>query len=149
MQVHTRSEHNITAILQGFITDSLTHLAHQVGIPGRSQTGSNRETSSKVATAVTVAMGIDMNTGRTITLYGSRNTKTRNGHGSTGSTRHELLLMSEHSTATHESIVTTTHQHLGFLFQGHRLDHFIDVVGIQLRCRLSHQGCRHGSCCYG
>ena len=34
MQVHTRSEHNITAILQGFVTDSLTHLAYQVSVPG-------------------------------------------------------------------------------------------------------------------
>ena len=78
----TRSEHNITAILQGFVTDSLTHLAHQVGVPGRSQTGSNREAGGKVATAVTFAMSIDMNSGRTITLNGSRNAETRDGYSS-------------------------------------------------------------------
>ena len=109
MQVHTRSEHNITAILQGFVTDSLTHLAYQVGVPSRSQTGSDRETGGKVATAVTFAMSIDMNTGRTITLNSCRNTETRDGYCSTRSTRHELLLVSEHSATAHESIVTTAH----------------------------------------
>ena len=146
MQVHTRSEHNITAILQGFVTDSLTHLAHQVGVPGRSQTGSNRETGSKIATAVTFAMSINMNTGRTITLNGSRNAETRDGYSSTRSTRHEPLLMSEHSATARESIVTTAHQQLGFFFQGHRLDYFVDVVGIQFWCRLRHHCSCHCSC---
>ena len=33
-----------------------------------------------------------------------------------------------------KSIVTTAHQHLGFFFQGHRLDYFFDVIGIQFWC---------------
>ncbi len=130
MQVHTRTEHDVTAILQGLVTDGLAYVLHQFGVPGRCQASSDRETRGIVSTTVTITMGINMHASRTITLHSGRDAKAWDTDSCSSSSRHELLLMSEHSATAHESIIATAHQELGFLLQGHRLEYFFNIVCI-------------------
>ena len=109
MQVHAWSQNHITAILQGLFTDGFAHFAHQIGVPGRGQTGSYGETCGIIVTAVALAMRIYMHSCRTITLHSSRNSQTRNSHCRSCSTRDKLFLVSQHGSASYESIVATSH----------------------------------------
>ena len=79
MQVHTRAEDDVTTVLLGFVSDGFTHLSYQLGIPGRSQTGTNREGCGIVGLVGTLTCRINTYTCRAIREHCSRNAETGDG----------------------------------------------------------------------
>ena len=115
MQVQSRTQHHITAILQCLITNGLTHLFHQLRVPCRSQTGAHRKTCGIVRLGVALTNGVDVYASRSVCQYRSRDAQSRNGYRQTSSTSHQFLLVAHHGTRAYKSVITSAHQQLGLL----------------------------------
>ena len=120
VEVHARTEDHVTAIFLGLVADGLTHLTHEFGIPGRSQTGADRECRSIVGFVGTLAGRVDTYTSRTVGEDGGRDAETRDGRRGTRGTCHKVGLAAYDGTCTKE-VVSTANEKFGFLFKGHGL----------------------------
>ena len=69
------------------------------------------------------------------------NAQALDGHRLSGGTGYEFGLMAEHGAGPDETVVAVADEELGFLLERHRLEHIIDVAGVELWCRLCHNGC--------
>ena len=110
MQIHARTQNDVTAIFQGLVANGLPYLLYQLCIPRRCQTGTNRETCCGIAVRIVVATGINMDTGRTVGHYRSRNAQTLDSHRRASRSCHQFLLMAQHGTRTYKGLITTAHQ---------------------------------------
>ena len=140
VQVHARSEDDVTTVFLGFVANGLTHLSDQFRVPRRCQTGTDGESSGIVRLAVALTGGVDAHTGRAVGEHGGRNAQAGYFWRRTGSTSHEVGLAAHHSCRT-EELVGTTNQKFGFLFQCHGLQHLVDVVSTEFSLRC------HCHCC--
>ncbi len=84
VEVHTRAEDDVAAILQGLVALTTPHLLHEVGIPRAGQTGAHGKTGGKESLTGSLAVGVDVHTGRTVADYRGGNAQPRDGHGDTG-----------------------------------------------------------------
>ena len=96
VQVHTWSQDDVASIFECLIADGLSYLLHQFGVPRRGQTGTNGETGGIERLISTIAMRIDMHTGRSVSHYRSRNAQSVDGYRDTSSASHQFLLMTQH-----------------------------------------------------
>ena len=98
VQVHAWAQYDIDTIFQRLVTDGLTYLLHQLGIPGGGQTGADGESCGIVAVGVIVALGVYMYSGRTVGNHRGGDAQTGNLYCGSGSTSHISLLVTEHGT---------------------------------------------------
>ena len=141
VKVHARAQDDVDAILQRLVADGPSHLFHQFGVPCRGQAGADGEPRGIERLAGAVAVGVDMHAGRSVGHYRCRYSQPRYGYRRAGRTGHELLLVAQHGSGANEVVAAAAHQQLCFLFQGHGLQHLVDVVGPQFRL------CCHCRCC--
>ena len=142
MQVHTRAQNHVAAILLGLITNSLSHLVHQVGVPGRSQARADREGGGIIGLVGTLTCRVDTYTGRTVGKHSGRNAQTWYGRRCTCSTSHQVGLATHYGVST-EKVVGTANQKFGLFFKGHSLDYLVDIIGAELYLSI----CCHCECC--
>ena len=98
MQVHTWTKDNITSILQRLITNRLTHLLHQIGVPCGSKAGTDRKSCCGIGVRVVLTLGVNMYAGRSVTQHGGRNTQPLNSHGDTCCAGNQSFLVSQHGS---------------------------------------------------
>ena len=152
MQVHARSQNHVAAILLGLITNSLSHLVHQVGVPGRSQARADREGCGIIGLVASLTCRVDTYTGRTVGKHSGRNAQTWYGRRCTSSTSHQVGFATYDGIVT-EKVVGTANQKFGLFFKGHCLDHLVDILLREnRRCRvigaeLGLSVCCHCKCC--
>ena len=127
MQVHARAEDDVATVFLGLVADSLTYLTNQFSVPGRCQARADGEGSSVERLVSTFALGVDTHTGRTVGQHGGRDAEARNGWRRTGSTGYQGCFAAYHGISA-EEVVSTANQQFGFLFQGHGLQHLVDVL---------------------
>ena len=109
VQVHTRTQDDVTAVFLGFVTNGFTHLGYQFRIPGRGQTRTDRECRGIVSLRSTLAGGVDAHTGRTVSQYSGRNAQSCYLSSITGSPGHQVSLTANDSALAKE-IVGTANQ---------------------------------------
>ena len=143
MDVEARAEDDIATILEGLVADSLADGLDEFCVPGGGQTGAYGEARSIVGVGVVLPGGVDVDAGRAVGEHSGGDAETWNLYSDACCSGHQFRLMSEHSTAADEAVVTTAHENLGFLFKGHSLEHLVDVIGAELWLGI----CCHSECC--
>ena len=106
VQVHTRTQDDVTAVFLGFVTNGFTHLGYQFRIPGRGQTRTDRECRGIVSLRSTLAGGVNAHSGRTVRQYGGWNAQSCYLGSSSCSTGHQVGLTAYDSTVAKEIIGT-------------------------------------------
>ena len=104
MQIHARTQNDVATIFFRLLTDGFAHLGYQIGIPCRSQAGTDRECRGIVSLIATLADRVDTNTGRTIGQYRGGNTQAGNFGSGTGGTRHQFGFAAYDSTCAEEIV---------------------------------------------
>ena len=133
VDVHTRGEEDVHAVFQDFVAHGFRHLLHHFRIPGARKEGSHRETGAVVGVAVTLTGRLDAQAGRAVGEDGAGDAQTFDRTGVARRTGD--LPGGTGGNAVHHSGTGAAHQERRFLLQGHRLQHFFDVVFAKLRLR--------------
>ena len=141
MEVHARAEDDVTAVFLGLVTDGLTHLSDEFGVPGRSETGTDGEGGGVESLVGAFAGGVDAHTGRTIGKDGGGDAQSGNGGRCTGGSGYEVGLATNGCLVA-EECVSTANEKSGFFFKGHSLKYLVDIVGAELGLSI----CCHNEC---
>ena len=104
VQVHARAEDDVAAVFLRLIADGLSHLAYQLGVPRRGQTGADGEGGGVVGLVRTLTGGIDAHAGRAVGKHGGRDAQTGNGGRCAGSSGHEVGLAAYNGCAAEEVV---------------------------------------------
>ena len=127
MDVHSRSQEHVHAVLQHFVAQNGRGLLHQIDIPGTGQERSHRESGRHRVRRI--PLRVDPDAGRAVGEHRLRNAQPRNGPGTARQTGHHV-------------VGTSSHEQGRFLFQGQCLQDLVDIIRPKPRLRrrrYSHQ----------
>ena len=142
--VHARTQNDVATVFQRLVTHGLAHALHQFGVPCRCQQRADGEARAVVGVRIVGAFFRDMNARRTVGKHRVWDAQpfnlgriaSRAEHDGPG-VRVRIRGKSEISVAER-----VAHQQVGFLLDGHVLDHLVDVLGRQSGLRRS-RSCHH------
>ena len=143
--VEGRSQQHVGTILLHLLTNGLTNLFYQLGIPRRGQQCSDGEVGAIVSGRVTITLGIDTKSGRTVGKNYGGNAQRVERVGGTGSTRHKTLSGTDDCIVARESFHTHANHEVGLVLERHLGHHLFLIQRV-----LSHivgriTGCQQGS----
>ena len=117
--VQGRRQQNVGTVLLDFFTDGLAHLFHQLCVPGRGEQRTDGEVCAIVRGLVALTLGVDAQSGRTVSQYHGRNAERVERIGGAGSTRYQVFRGTYHGFVAGESGHTNTNHKVGLVLKRH------------------------------
>ena len=115
--VQGRSQQHVGTILLHLLTDGLSYLFDQLGVPGRGEQRTNGEMGAVVSGGVTLTGSVDTEPGRTVSQYDSRDAERVEGIGGTSGTGYETLGGTNHGIVATEASHTNTNHEVGLVLE--------------------------------
>ena len=120
MDIHSRTENDVTSVLARLVADSLSYLFNEGGVPSRSKGCADRKTGGIEGICHVLAHGVYVYPCRSICHDDRWDGLFGNLYSYTGRTGYESFLMTEHGTASGKAVIAATHEQLCFLLKGQR-----------------------------
>jgi hypothetical protein len=124
VNVHTRGKKHVNSVLKDLVPHGFTNRAHNGGIPGRGEHGTDRETGAVISFVRAGANRIDTEACRAVGKHNRRYTQTRYGVSCTGASFNSHII----TAYTVKSGRSAADKYGGLFFEGKKGNYLGDII---------------------